>query len=190
VKRLLLILNLAFVAVLGINFLALHYFINRSSLHTSLNIKTPDMFLEQVTLKRMDKKGDCQLLVKAPKLIHYAENNVSYITNPYVIAKKNDSDWYITADRGKSVNGTEVIYLQGHVKVRQEHPHSEKSPTTFLTDALTFYPKKNVVMTNQMISIKQAGILVTAKGLKGDLNTGNFQLISRSRGIYDPKKYK
>lgn len=146
--------------------------------------RSPDSYMINASYTRMDDKGKLDLTVFSPIIWHFKYQNSSFIQKPDIIIYKNNQAWRVTSQKAKSVNGTEVFYLQNDVKIKQIEASS--AATTLMTQSLTVFPKTNLATTDKDVLIEQPGVKINAKGLRADLNSGNIQLLSKARGQYDP----
>ena len=72
--------------------------------------------------------------------------------------------WYITAEHGKTKNGSKRVYLWGHVVIHQP-PKKGYPETTIYTSKLTVYPQKSMAKTKERVKIKRPGTLIKGKGM-------------------------
>lgn len=151
------------------------------------NPHTPDYYMLNVTYMRTNDLGRKDILVFSPQVHHFQEQDRAEFKTPIIKLYKNEQEWVATSNRAKSFNGTERFELYENVVVRQT-PTSNKSESVLLTESLTAFPKKDLVTTNEKVTIQQPGLNVTGIGMKGDLKNGNIQLLSQTKGRYDPKK--
>ena len=147
-----------------------------------------DGFMEDVVAIHMSKLGLPENTLYSPKLTHFAENNTTRLVSPhFVILAKKGSPWNIYADYGISSEGIERIYLWGNVKL-----HQDKDPfgleSTILTPSLTIFPKTSTAETDQAVTMKQPNKVIKAVGLKADFKESTIELLSNSRGVYDPNQ--
>lgn len=152
------------------------------------NPNTPDSYMVNVSYLRTNEQGSHDLLVTSPYVTHYQVQDSANIRSPIIKMFKKDQEWIATAKEAKSFNGMQRLELHQDVKVRQL-PSKNKAETTLLTESLTAFPKEDLVKTNEKVTIIQPGLNITGVGMRGDLKNGNIQLLSQTKGHYDPKHY-
>lgn len=146
----------------------------------------PDAFMTQLNYQAFNKKGKLQVHLKAPEMSHYPLDNSSQFLKPNVVMYTDGGiPWHVSADHGRSKQGSKKIYLWGHVVIHQ--PNRPGLPeTTITTSQMTVYPDKQYAETNKDVVITRPGSKTSATGLQADFKTGIFKLLSNSRGHYAP----
>ncbi len=145
-----------------------------------------DGFMEDVIAMRMNTDGLPKSTLYSPKLIHFSQNNSTRLTTPhFVILPASGNPWDIYANHGISYDGVKTLYLWGDVKLHQQKGPDNKE-TTILTSSMTVYPGKNTAKTDQPVQLIQDDSVIHAKGLKTNFKTSTIELLSESRGVYDP----
>ncbi len=148
---------------------------------------SPDAYMINAYYLKTNEKGLREVVLHAPYVTHYKYQDSSEFVNPKIFIFKNLDQWQITSKRAKGLHGATTFYLLNDVKVRQI-PTKNNPGTRLTTRSLTVFPKKNLVLTQDFVTIEQPGIKMSAIGLKGDLNSGNIMLLSKTRSQYDPKQ--
>ena len=151
------------------------------------NNRTPDAYMINAFYLRTNDLGQREVVLMSPLITHYQYDDTSLFQKPVIRAYKNNEEWHITAKRATGIHGAQTFYLNDNVKIRQL-PSKKSADTLISTQSLTAFPKENLVTTKDPVTIEQPGLKVNAIGLKGDLKTGNIQLLSKTRGEYDPKQ--
>lgn len=182
------LLNFLFLFVIVSSIVFVKQFMDNSVKENVKNdTKRPDAYLVNAHYLRTNSIGKPDVALFSPYVTHYKTDDTSFYSNPHIYLYKNGDQWRITSKTAKGVNGVETFYLYNGVTVKQL-PSSKGRGTLLSTDSLTVFPKKDLVTTQDFVTIEQPGLKITAKGLKGDLKTGNIQLLSKTRGQYDPQK--
>jgi lipopolysaccharide export system protein LptC len=90
----------------------------RSGLFDSESRHEPDYIIENFTATEMDAQGRRKHELRAVKLVHYADDDTSELTQPYLIQFPPDAaPIHTRADRGRvSPDGKEIL-MQGNVRV-------------------------------------------------------------------------
>src|SRR5579872_116572 len=81
----------------------------------------PDAYMENIVAIMMNKQGSPSLKIEAPKMTHYAEDDITYINYPHVtVYRQSPQPWYINSDYAEASNGTEKILFSDNVVIH--HP--------------------------------------------------------------------
>lgn len=143
-----------------------------------------DSFMREVHYTMYDKQGHWQNRFYTPYLQHFSSKNMALMDNPHLISRGQDQlIWNITALHGVSEQDGKIIHLHDNVDVERIQAAGQ-TPSHLTTTTLTAYPNKKYVVTDQPVTIIQPGSIVHSIGLTADLNTGDIQLLSTTRGTY------
>lgn len=146
----------------------------------------PDLIILNSTTSSYDEHGLLKSQLTAKKTVHFDFQNSTIMTEPRMVIYTADHNvWNIQADRGHMVDGSQVIYLKGHV-VLQSPGTVTSAATTVTTSTLTYYPARSFAETNQDVTILKPGVTLSAKGMNADLKKGIMITKSKTRGTYDP----
>ena len=145
----------------------------------------PNAFMREVDYYQYNDEGDLRSHLVSPFIIHFPYKNSSRFTSPhYLIYTSQHMPWTISADRGKSQNGIEWVYLWGHVKI-YEPSQATKVETKITTHNITIFPCRSFAQTDQPVIIVRPDSLIKATGMTADLKKGIIHLLSHSRGVYE-----
>ena len=145
----------------------------------------PNAFIHKVDYYQYNDKGDLHSHLVSPYIIHFSRNNSFYFILPHcLIYTSQHEPWAISADRGKSQNEIEWIYLWGHVKIH-EPPHTKELETTITTKNMIIFPSRSFAQTDQPVTIVRPDSIIKATGMTTDLKHGIIRLISHTLGIYE-----
>lgn len=177
-----LLLLLAIVSFLG----WYHYTANPGNSKTTAMI---DAFAIDIDGMQFDDLGQKQGELKSPKLLHFASDDSSLLTTPYLTlySKDNKAPWTITSKTGKTFNGTEKVDLIDNVVIHQP-TSAQNQDTTISTSLLHIFPKQQLANTDKSVTLVQSGIKITSIGMNAYLDQKHVTLLSQARGFYDPTK--
>ena len=145
----------------------------------------PNAFIHKVDYYQYNDKGDLHSHLVSPFIIYFSYNNSFYFTLPYcLIYTSQHIPWVISADRGKSQNAIESIYLWDHVKIH-EPSQSKKLETIITTNSMIIFPNRSFAHTDQPITIVRPDSVIKATGMTTDLKNGIIHLLSHIQGIYE-----
>ncbi|MBA2654764.1 MAG: LPS export ABC transporter periplasmic protein LptC [Gammaproteobacteria bacterium] len=181
-------INITFFLAIAISVFSIKRFMDSSTGERDLNnANSPDSYMVDASYLRTNDNGQRDVIVFSPKVTHYKDQDTSHFQNPKIQIYKNGEEWHITSRNAKGIQGANTLYLYDNVKVKQL-PSKKNGSTLLSTNTLTIFPKQNIVSTKDYVTIEQPGLKISAIGLRGDLNTGDIQLLSKTRGQYDPKQ--
>jgi lipopolysaccharide export system protein LptC len=154
--------------------------------HLAAEENLPDAFMENVVATIMNKQGTPALKIVTPKMVHYANHDLTDIQKPAVTVYRNSPNpWYINSDFAEATQGISQIVFSSNVVIH--HVADLANPTTTMqTTTLTVFPDKQQAKTNEAITITQPDTIVHAIGMLADMNNGTVKLLSQAKGEYVP----
>ena len=157
--------------------------------HHSINESDPkqiDSYMENVQATTFNKMGQPSLKLTSPKMVHYPENNTTYLTTPkLVVFRQSPEPWYVNADYARATNGLDKILLWSHVNIH--HLADTENPTTsLLTETMTIFPNEQIALTDAPVTFTQPDTTIHAVGMQANLDAGTIKLLSQTQGVYDP----
>jgi len=161
------------------------YYIHNSVTPTIHHHKhsTIDAYMDQVEILTMDENGNPKHHLITPKITHYKNNSADFIEPHVIVHLENQKPWHISADKGHAKSGIDIITLSGNVTIIQKKS-SENPDTKIVTSSLTIYPKKQIAITKQKVTLNQPGVIIKSVGLKADLAKGKVELLSKAKAEY------
>jgi lipopolysaccharide export system protein LptC len=149
--------------------------------------KQIDSYMEEVQATTYNKQGQPALKITTPKMVHYPENNTTYITTPrVVIYRQSPQPWFVDSDYAKATNGMDSILFWSNVNIH--HLADPENPnTTLRTNTLTIFPNQQIAQTNEAVTFVQPNTTVHAVGMLANLDVGTVKLLSQTQGEYDPR---
>lgn len=141
-----------------------------------------------VTYTEFNAQGLIKTTVDAKKIIRYQPAGNSIFEKPVIVTYAADrTPWHIHADAGESDRSGEKIVLQGNVIIH-ELPTNTHPETMIQTAELTLYPKLSRAETNDAVTLSRPGMTIDGKGLEANLKTGQYELKSQSKAVYQPNQ--
>jgi len=181
-----------------------YYTLNLSIPAGSNQPNHPDSYMKNVDFTRYNDQGMQESNFHTPSLVHYPKQNSALLVNPRLVSHGGESQnenaqnkkiqdknrlvWVITAKQGISEDDGKVVYLKGNVQIQRTDTAGKTA--TLTTSALTAYPKKKHIETDQPVTIVQPGSIIHAVGFTADLNTGDIHLLSQTQTTYEPSAGK
>lgn len=180
------ILSFFIITAIGLTTSAIFLFYRSSSTPNAKANWTTDAFMEGVSTLIMDNQGKPAMKIMTAKLVHYNNNDMTqFIAPELTIYKKSINPWFISAKYATAFAGIENIKFWDHVTIH--HAADIKNPAMFInTNTLDVFPHKKIAKTSDLITMNQPNMIIKAKGLFADMNTGDIKLLSQTRGEYVP----
>lgn len=145
-----------------------------------------DAYMEKVTAITLNKLGTPSLKVETPRVVHFTDEDASYIIRPHVTIYRNcPNPWHVNSHYATTKNGTNEITFFQDVIIHHELD-TEQPTTTLTTNTLTVLPNEQLVKTNDAVTIIQPGTVVHGTGMLANLNDGTVELLSNAKGDYVP----
>ncbi|OGT57356.1 MAG: LPS export ABC transporter periplasmic protein LptC [Gammaproteobacteria bacterium RIFCSPHIGHO2_12_FULL_43_28] len=179
------LIMLAIVAIAGFaTWMTLSYRPQNGKAFTEKNV--PDTLMEGVTAIIMNKEGTLDMKIETPKMVHYTENDTTNLLQPSItLYRKSPEPWHITSRFAKATQGIDNINFWENVVI--SHLADEHDPFTEIqTTTLMVYPHDQKATTDAPIKLIQPNLIVNAIGMRADMNTGDINLLSQTRGEYVP----
>ena len=144
-----------------------------------------DYTAEDITLTRMDETGRAQYVVDAKKLVHYLDDDTGELTAPRLVGSKLDRpEMRLRADRGVASDDNQEVRLYGNV-VMHRQPWRNNAEMVAQGPYMLVYPEREVLSTDQPVSIVQGGSTMEANAMHYDNGTRRAQFGSTSGRIHN-----
>lgn len=142
----------------------------------------PDLYLRNARITQYQHDGSVKYELESEQILHFDERAHTELTRPHLLLHNNQTyPWDIQAQVGRvevlpTKSGTEeVVYLSGDVVMDNNHPESR---LIVRSQAMTIYPDRQFVETNQSVTIDTDIGQTLAEGMQGDLQGGLLKLFS------------
>lgn len=180
---------IAFLLIALVSVFILHHTKKIESSMASKN-SAINTFIRHAIFTEYNKQGMIKTRIEAKKVTHYQEQNTIFFDEPKIISYGNNRNaWHIRADQAVSDSTGKKIVLSGHV-IAHELATAKNPDTVVTTTQLTLFPKTSEATTDQPVILKRPGIIMSATGFSANLKTGEYQLHSQTKVIYQPTKVK
>lgn len=161
-----------------------YYSLGSLGVNYSSKPDTPDTFMTNIRYIDYDPHGSWESTFSSPQIVHYPKKNTAFLDDPQLISKgENHLIWFITAKHGVTEQDGQVVYLKDQVRIKRVDNATQKN-LLLTTTALTAYPKRKYIETDQPLTILQPGSTTRSVGLTADLNTGNIELLAKTDTVY------
>ena len=147
----------------------------------------PDTIIEQFTASTLDSNGKPLHQIWADRLVHYADDNSSDLTNPrlrYTPAAQ--STITINAKRGKMLDGKEEVRLYDDVRVERAGHRLDPGWLATMPD-ITAFPPKGTAHTKSAFIFTQGLATIQGTGFSLDRNAQTATLDAAVRAHFPPR---
>jgi lipopolysaccharide export system protein LptC len=147
-----------------------------------------DYILENFELTSLDENGMESFSVKAPRLERDPGGKSLTIIRPqFSFPDKHQGRWLATsnrawvAEKGVEVRLIDQVELLGPPSPLGEH-------TRFSTRRLQIFPKQNLTLSEDVVTISRADSILHGTGLRADMQSHRIQLLADVKGRYAPRR--
>ncbi|MBY0545128.1 MAG: LPS export ABC transporter periplasmic protein LptC [Gammaproteobacteria bacterium] len=157
----------------------------KSNLVPTVDNRHPDFYALNVTATETSTTGMLKDKFMSPKVVHYALNNTAFYDSPHIISYPEDgkSPWDITANYGRSINGTEKIILWDNVNIHE--PTGIKNNDTLITTSwLIVYPKQSYAESNKPVTLVEPDLTANSVGVRVFFKEKRIELLNQASGVY------
>lgn len=156
-------------------------------LDNQILIKTPDMYVADLTVKQFDEQGKLAHQIKTPGLFHIPQDDRYQIRTPDVFVFHQHNDiWHIQSQKASLIQGGETITFDDNVVISQMTALSQAAVSVMKTESLTYLPKTKKALTSRFVSFEQAGTQIESEGMEAWLAEKKVHLLHKARGHYVP----
>jgi len=183
---------LLFIAILTGSLL--YYAEQPSSPVPHFDTNLPESYAQNVSIIRYDATGALASTMFTPRAVHYTNDNSTQFFKPRIILfDKTQEPWQISAERGTTHQGFDVIDLQNNVYLHQP-AGKQNNDITIASNLLTLNNTKQTAYTNQPVTMTEKAnttnnvITVKSVGVYAEQKTGVVKLLSHAQGLFLPGK--
>jgi LPS export ABC transporter protein LptC len=155
-------------------------------------LKSVNVLVKDLELTINNPDGSKKAKLWSTSIQHNPKTNLTNLRKPILDIKQENTTWHITSDNGSinhnhaALKNIEFIDLKDNVvvirtdKLAKNNNNNVKIETT----KLTYYPKEDIIYTEQEVKITTKDSVTTAIGLKYNNKNQNIQLLSNVKTIY------
>ena len=131
----------------------------------------------------LDDTGNIKIELQAPMLRNNANTGIGSVENPRIRVQQDGEEWYITADSAIVTADREHVSLVGTVNLAHNDTASSRSMEIQTRDVLLNVTPRTAE-TEARVNIVQDGDELQARGMKLDMKTSSYELLSEVSGRY------
>ncbi len=148
--------------------------------------RSPEYFVQGLTLTSLDKAGAPRQVLRAQRLVHYDDDGATELEQPRLtVYDREKPPWQISSVEGwVSANG-DLVLLEGDVTIaRQEGP--ENRPLRIVTQNLRLRPDDDYAETDQFVQVFSHNDWLESEGAKvWFAQPVRIKFLSKVRGRYE-----
>jgi lipopolysaccharide export system protein LptC len=147
-----------------------------------------DYILENFELTSLDENGKESFSVKSPRLERDPGGKSLTITLPqFSFPDKKQGRWLVTSDSAwVAEKGVEVRLIDKVEMLGPPTPLGER--TRFSTARLQIFPKQDLALSEDVVTISRADSILHGTGLRADMHSHRIQLLANVKGRYAPRR--
>ena len=147
----------------------------------------PDYIVDGLSAMRMDHDGRVKHTLRAQKMTHYPEDDVTLLVEPKLVTyTEGRLPVTVTARHARVSGNGENVYFEDGVRVVRA-PHGNRTELVVETNYLHVIPDANIAKTDKPVTIRDATGVVVASGLELNSETRVLKLQGRVKGTYDAR---
>lgn len=148
----------------------------------------PDYIVDGLSAVRMDQLGRVKHTLRAQKMTHYPDDDVTLLVAPKLMTYAEDRAPVSVTSRDALMSGNgENVYFEHDVRVVRAATAKE-AELVLETEYLHVIPDDNIAKTNRPVTIRNASAVVTASGLELNSETRVLKLEGRVKGVFQPAR--
>ena len=136
---------------------------------------SPDMIVDDFTLKRFDVEGQQQFVFSAVEMRHFEFPERTELSRPHLLFMGHDAPIEARAERGTASKDGDTLYLEGDVIVTRA-ALADRPAATLRTEALTVWPENERVAGTVPVIYEAGPNRITAGRFSADNLQGTLQL--------------
>lgn len=146
----------------------------------------PDYFMRDFEVISLDDQGRESITLRAPEMQRNAKDQTFTIATPlFLLPDDEGHHWEMRSQTAWISAKGDEMRLSGEVKGTS--PKEAATPSTFDTQRLNVFPRKNLAVTDAAVTITQPGTILTGVGFQTNTKTRQYQIKSQSKLRYVPK---
>jgi lipopolysaccharide export system protein LptC len=149
----------------------------------------PDFIASKLAATTLDKQGTPHFVLSAQKMVHYPDNDSTYLDNPQLNTLYPDRPPVYTSARQAEIssNGKEV-FLHDDVKIVRA-ANATQSEMTLATTYLHAVPEFDLMDTDRPVTMTDAHTVIHAVGMTFDNKTRIMKLLAQVRSQHEIIRY-
>ena len=144
-----------------------------------------DYLMRDFEIISLDDKGQESMTLRAPEMQRDPKDETFTITTPlFLLPDKEGHHWEMRANSGWVSPKGDELRLTGDVKGTS--PKQGAVPSTFDTQRLNVFPRKNLASTDAAVTITRPGSILSGVGFETNTKTRQYTFKSQGKTRYEP----
>jgi lipopolysaccharide export system protein LptC len=146
----------------------------------------PDYLMRDFEVINLDDQGQESITLRAPEMQRDPSDQTFTISTPlFLLPDSEGRHWEMRSKTAWISAKGDEMRLSGDVKGTS--PKEASAPSTFDTQRLNVFPRKNLAVTDAAVTITQPGSILSGVGFETNTKTRRYQIKSQSKLRYVPK---
>ncbi|RKZ37897.1 MAG: LPS export ABC transporter periplasmic protein LptC, partial [Gammaproteobacteria bacterium] len=144
---------------------------------------TPDFYMEEFTTTVMGESGKPERVLKAARMVHYADTDTRELTRPYMVLYHPERQpWHVESERGwVSANG-DVVLLLGKVHIWRDDEQGVREMEIRTRD-LRVLPESNYGETDKPVTIRAGRSESRRRGMRALRDPDRLALVAQAQTV-------
>jgi len=148
----------------------------------------PDFIVSKFVATTLNEQGKPRFVMAAKKMLHYPDNNSTYLEAPELTSFDSDHPPIHTYANNGIVSGKgEEVFLRDDVKIVRTASSTQRE-IIFTTSYLYVIPDRGLAETDQPVTMIDGRNIVHAVGMKLDNKARIVKLLAQVKSEYVPDK--
>lgn len=148
----------------------------------------PDYIIDNFTATTLDAQGKIRFVMSAKKMWHYPDDDTTLLELPRLASLTLERPPVrMSAQNGELSGKGDEIFLRNDVVIVRP-AYANRSELTFTTNYLHVLPNKDIVNTDQAVTMVDARTHHKAVGMELDNKARTIRFLSQVKTVYEPAK--
>ena len=148
----------------------------------------PDYMIDNFTATTLDEQGKIRFVMSAKKMWHYPDDDSTHLEIPRLTSLTAEHPpLRMSAQNGEISRKGDEVFLRNEVVIVRP-AYAGKSELTFNTNYLHVVPNKDIVDTDQPVTMVDARTRLNAVGMELDNKARTIKFMSQVKTVYEPVK--
>ncbi|HEY5972012.1 MAG TPA: LPS export ABC transporter periplasmic protein LptC [Pseudoxanthomonas sp.] len=145
-----------------------------------------DYLMRDFEMISLDEQGQESITLRAPEMQRNPKDETFTITTPlFLVPDSEGRHWEMRAKTAWVSPKADEVRLSGGVDGKS--PATASMPSSFKTQRLNVFPRKNLASTTDAVTITRPGSILSGVGFEADTKTKQYTFKSQVKTRYEPK---
>ncbi|HEX7803369.1 MAG TPA: LPS export ABC transporter periplasmic protein LptC [Pseudoxanthomonas sp.] len=146
----------------------------------------PDYLMRDFEVISLDDQGQESITLRAPQMQRNPKDQTFTIATPlFLLPDSQGQHWEMRSQTAWISAKGDEMRLSGNVKGTS--PKEAAVPTTFDTQRLNVFPRKNLASTDDAVTITRPGSILSGVGFETNTKTKQYTFKSKVKTRYEPQ---